>query len=134
MTACALPDDELTPLEDWRPLDELELVDDDVDGVDEVLVAAPVFAAEDDAPGIVAALTALKTPTDATAAMPAPRVRRSSSLRPASRAWMRCSVCFVLSMATGWEDPLNQTLENAVRFLRGAESGVDTLSGFEFRH
>ncbi|OLB81078.1 MAG: hypothetical protein AUI15_40455 [Actinobacteria bacterium 13_2_20CM_2_66_6] len=78
VTATAPPDDELTPLDDCRPLEELavelELVDLDVD-VD----ALDVFEAcdvDDDVPGMVAALTAANTPTPASALAAAPIVRR----------------------------------------------------------
>src|SRR6266567_1971084 len=53
VTATAPPEDELTPLDDCRPLEELELVDDEVEEVDEVFDACDV-----DVPGMVAALTA----------------------------------------------------------------------------
>jgi len=89
VTAMPPPDEELTPLEDWSPLDE------DVDVLDEVEVLEVeelAVWAEDEVevvPGMVAALTALKTPTPATAANAAPVVSRWSRLRPASRARTR---------------------------------------------
>ena len=86
MTVVPPPDDELTPLEDWSPLDE------DVDVLDELEVleveelAVWVENEVEVVPGMVAALTALKTPTPATAANAAPVVSRWSRLRAASRA------------------------------------------------
>lgn len=83
------PDEEVTPLEDWSPLDE------DVDVLDELEVLEveelTVWVEDEGAvvPGMVAALTALKTPTPATAANAAPVVSRWSRLRPASRARTR---------------------------------------------
>jgi hypothetical protein len=86
------------PLEGSSPEDELEeLVEEAAVLADDVAVV-PVAAVElDDVPGMVAALTALKTPTAATAANAAPTVSRFRSRRAASRARMRCSEC-VLSM------------------------------------
>jgi hypothetical protein len=130
VTACAVPDEELTPPEDCKPLDELELVDEDGDVVaeDEEPVVVPLVTDDpadpaDAVPGIVAALTALKTPTDATAAMPAPRVRRSSSLRPASLARMRCSVGFVLSMGYSLEGATEPNVGECCEVPERAESG-----------
>jgi len=69
---------EPTPLDDCRPLeedDEEVEVDGDDDVVLEVVaVLAAVVAVEE--PGMVAALTALKRPTPATAPIAAPVVRR----------------------------------------------------------
>lgn len=107
MTTVPVPEDELTPLDGWSPLDELDDVDEveveEVeDGVvDEVsLLDVPaVDAVELEDPGIVAALTALKTPTPAIAARAAPVVRRLSVRIAASRIRIRFSVSFlVLSM------------------------------------
>ena len=97
MTAVGLLDDELTPLEDCRPSDELEVMDGlDVDDVEAI---APDDEAEAEVvPGIVAALTAPKTPTPATAASAAPTVSRLSRRTAASRACMRRSVLCVRSM------------------------------------
>ena len=77
------PDEEVTPLEDWSPLDE----DVDVLEVEELAVWVEDEGAV--VPGMVAALTALKTPTPATAANAAPVVSRWSRLRAASRARTR---------------------------------------------
>jgi hypothetical protein len=105
LTTMPPPDDELTPLDDWSPSD------DDVDDEDEVDVddesddeeAVPDVPAveleEVEAPGIVAALTALNTPTAPIAARAAPVVRRLSVRIAASRARILFSVSFlVLSM------------------------------------
>ena len=102
VTTMPVPDDELTPLEGWSPLDEL----DEVDEVEDVVVdeeAVPdvpaVDAVELDDPGMVAALTALKTPTPAMAARAAPVVRRLSLRIAASRTRILVSFSFlVLSM------------------------------------
>ena len=136
VTAWPLLDDELTPLEDRRLPDEADAL---VEGVEpdelvpptdvgvvaapeeealEAELEAPAVAVElDELPGIVAALTALKTPTAATAAKAAPTVSRFSSRRAASRARMRCSARCVFSMSNsvalvvrpnvgdGWEVP-----------------------------
>ena len=68
------------------------------DDVVEDLLDVDVVDAE--LPGIVAALTALRRPTAASAAAAAPTVRRFSSRRAASRAWMR-----VVSMfASLWDE------------------------------
>lgn len=76
-TAEAVPDDELTPLDGCRLLAELEDVADDED---EVVVDVPDgWPADADVPGMVAALTAPKRPTPATAAIAAPTVSRFSS-------------------------------------------------------
>lgn len=102
MTAWATPDEELTPVEVCRLPEEFEAVElDEVDVLVEADDAAVVGSLEEldvAAPGMVSALTALKTPTAATAAMPAPSVRRFKSPSAASRARMRWSVCLVLSM------------------------------------
>jgi hypothetical protein len=58
------------------------------------------FEEVDDAPGIVAALTALKAPRPATAVIAAPTVSRLSVRRAASRARILSSVLSVLPMAT----------------------------------
>jgi len=93
VTVMPPPDEEVTPLEDWSPLDE------DVDVLDELEVLEveelTVWVEDEGAvvPGMVAALTALKTPTPATAANAAPVVSRWSRLRAASRARTLCTVC-----------------------------------------
>jgi hypothetical protein len=74
---------ELTPLEGCSPLDEVAELDDE----DDVVFDADALV--EDAPGMVAALTAAKTPTAATAPTAAPTVRRLSSRRAASRASTR---------------------------------------------
>lgn len=105
MTAVPPLDAELTPVEVWRPdeLDELdEFVElDVVDWVssDEVEVAELLAGVAEVLPGMVAALTALNSPTPATAAKAAPTVRRLSRRIAASRARIRRSVAWVLSMA-----------------------------------
>jgi len=60
---------------------------------------------EELSPGIVAALTALKTPTPATAANAAPVVSRWSRLRAASRARTRSDVWLVRSMVKSLGKP-----------------------------
>jgi len=105
-TATPPPDEEPTPLEDFSPLDEEDEdeEDEDVDVLDEVEVlevaevAVSLDAEEELVPGMVAALTAPKTPTPATAANAAPNVRRLSSRIAASRARTRMAVWSVLSM------------------------------------
>lgn len=93
MTAWATPDEELTPVEVCRLPEEFEAVE-----LDEVAVVGSLEGLDVEEPGMVSALTALKTPTAATAAMPAPSVRRFRSPSAASRALMRWSVSLVLSM------------------------------------
>ena len=93
MTAWATPEEELTPLEVCRLAEEFEAAE-----FDEAEAGSLEEVEVDDEPGMVCALTALKTPTAATAAMPAPSVRRFSSPSAALRARMRWSVCLVLSM------------------------------------
>jgi len=93
VTATAPPEDELTPLDDCRPLEELELVDDEVEEVDEVFDACDV-----DVPGMVAALTAANTATPANAPTAAPTVRRCSKRNAASRARTLAWVGLVISM------------------------------------
>jgi hypothetical protein len=73
VTTTALPDDELTPLDELEEL--VELADGDVD---DVAVDEAVPDDEDELPGMVAALTAAKTPTPASAPTAAPTVRRCS--------------------------------------------------------
>jgi hypothetical protein len=73
-----VPDDDEEEDEDWE-LESLEELDaEDAVEVDEVAVS--------EVPGIVAALTAVKMPRPATAAMPAPTVRRFRRRSAASRA------------------------------------------------
>jgi hypothetical protein len=103
-----LPDDdvddddrELESLEELEPDDEVELELDDVVDLDEV--------AASEVPGIVAALTAVKMPRPATAAMPAPAVRRLSRRSAASRA----SGDFVVSMGPAWLRSISRPLELA---------------------
>jgi hypothetical protein len=106
VTTVPVPEDELTPLDDWSPLDELDEVDevevedeveDEVEVADEESLLVEAVELED--PGIVAALTTLKTPTPAIAARAAPVVRRFSVRIAASRTRIRFSVsCLVLSM------------------------------------
>jgi hypothetical protein len=78
---------ELTPLEGCSPLDEVAELDDE----DDVVFDADALV--EDAPGMVAALTAAKTPTAATAPTAAPTVRRLRRRSAASREIAR-----VLSM------------------------------------
>jgi hypothetical protein len=90
VTATAAPEEELTPLDDWMVLEEL----------DAVPLLVDVEAVLDDAadPGIVCALTTAKTPTPTMAAIVLPTVRRSSSLRASSRIRARARASFVGSM------------------------------------
>ena len=101
MTATGVLDDELTPLEGCRPLEELEveleLVDDEV--ADEVADVFDAWEVEADVPGMVAALTAANTPTPATAPAAAPTVRRCSKRKAASRERTLAWVALVVSMA-----------------------------------
>jgi hypothetical protein len=85
--------EELMPLDGCNPPDEV----DELDDRDDALVDVDVLV--DDVPGMVAALTAAKTPTAATAPTAAPTVRRLSNRSAASRASTR-----VLSMPgkSGW--------------------------------
>jgi hypothetical protein len=65
-------------------LDDCDVeLEDDVESVDEPAVEVVVVS---EVPGMVAALTAVKMPRPATAATPAPRVRRWRRRRAASRA------------------------------------------------
>ena len=106
MTVMPPPDDELTPLEDWSPLDEELDVLDEVEVLEVVELAVWVEEEEEElSPGIVAALTALKTPTPATAANAAPVVSRWSRLRAASRARTRSDVWLVRSMVKSLGKP-----------------------------
>src|SRR4029077_12477187 len=107
VTTVAVPEDELTPLEDWSPLESPAEVED-VDDVDDVVVdeeegpdvpAVDAVGLED--PGIVAALTALNTPTPAMAARAAPVVRRFSVRIAASRARILVSVSFLVLSILG---------------------------------
>src|SRR3989442_91356 len=87
-TTTPLPDeDELTPLEGWRLLEELDELDD-VDEVEDVEVAV-----DDDVdevavvvPGMVAAPIPPKMPTPANAPMALSAVKRLSARNAASRA------------------------------------------------
>ena len=105
MTTTPPPDDELTPLDDWSPLDD-DVDDEDDDDVDdesvdeEAVFDVPAVEVEElEDPGMVAALTALNTPTAPMAARAAPVVRRLSVRIAASRARILVSVSFlVLSM------------------------------------
>ncbi len=94
VTATPVPEDELTPLFDSMVLP------DEVDVLEELSVVplvdedAEVELVEAAVPGIVAALTAAKMPTPATAAIEAPTVmlcsRRSASSRVRARARTSC--------------------------------------------
>src|SRR2546429_9259927 len=73
-TTTPVPDEELTPLEGSRLLEELE----DVDDVEDVEVEAAVDDVDEVGPGMAAALNAVNTPRQAnapTTAPPATRVR-----------------------------------------------------------
>ena len=72
-----LDEEELTPLDEEIPLGVGELDEDDCEEVEVEALAADedawvVVAGADEAPGMVAALTALKRPTPARAAKAAP--------------------------------------------------------------
>ena len=77
LTATPLLVEELTPLLDWMVLDESDELEVDV-LEDSLVLLVEEDAVLDDAavPGMVAALTAAKTPTPATAATDAPTVSR----------------------------------------------------------
>ena len=84
-TTTPLPDeDELTPLEGWRLLDEF----DDVEDVEEIGVEDDddVEDIADVVPGMVAAPIPPKTPTPANAPMALSAVKRLSARNAASRA------------------------------------------------
>jgi hypothetical protein len=96
----------VTPLDDCSPEDEVvEELDVlvDVEVLDEVDDVVPVVDVEDELPGIVAALTALKRPRPATAANAAPTVSRLSRRRAASRAYIRRWAPSVFPMARAWD-------------------------------
>jgi len=102
LTATPPLDEELTPLLDWIVLDALDESDEsEVEVLDEplvLLVELEALEGEADVPGMVAALTAAKTPTPATAAIEAPTVMRSRSRSASSRERARARVEFVGSM------------------------------------
>jgi hypothetical protein len=77
LTATPLLVEELTPLLDWILLDASDELEVDVLEESLVLLVQEDAALDDAAvPGMVAALTAAKTPTPATAATDAPTVNR----------------------------------------------------------
>ena len=78
-----MPDDELTPPDDWNG--EKNEVPDELDEV-EVEVEVPVLALVEDVPGIVEALTTASTPTPATAPIATQVVRLFSVCIASSRA------------------------------------------------
>src|SRR5256886_14438576 len=101
-TTIPVPDEELTPVEDWRPLEELDVLAevDEVDEEDDDDVWSLVEEVDDeDVPGIVAALIALNNPRPAKAATAVPAVRRLSIRGAASRARILESGCGGLSMS-----------------------------------
>lgn len=77
MTTTPVPDDELTPLDALDEPDVLVVLED----VDDVAEDEAVPDDEDELPGMVAALTAAKTPTPASAPTATPVVRRCSKPR-----------------------------------------------------
>ena len=97
VTATGVLDDELTPLDGCRALEELEVELELVD--DEVADVFDAWEVEADVPGMVAALTAANTPTPATAPAAAPTVRRCSKRKAASRERTLAWVALVVSMA-----------------------------------
>jgi len=110
VTATEPPDEEPTPRDGCRLLDEVELVDADAD--EEVVAVFVACEADADVPGIVAALTAANTPTAASEPAAAPTVRRSSIRKAASRERTRARVAFVISMGPSLK-------EGAKSYLRG---------------
>jgi hypothetical protein len=138
LTTMPPPDDELTPLDDWSPSDDEVDDDDEVDvddesvGEEEVPEVAAVELEEVEDPGIVAALTALNTPTAPMAARAAPVVRRLSVRIAASRARILVSVSFlVLSMFSKACGPaLNRAWELAERWLRSIALTLGRLFRF----
>src|SRR5881296_1111532 len=77
------------PVDGWRVLDDCELeLEDDVESLelDEPVDELAVEVVVSEVPGMVAALTAVKMPRQATAAKPAPTVRRFRRRSAASRA------------------------------------------------
>ena len=88
-----VPDEELTPLEGSRLLEELE----DVDDVEDVEVEAAVDDVDEVVPGMVSALIAVNTPRPANAPSAVQAVMRFSAWSAASRARTLPSI-FVGSM------------------------------------
>jgi hypothetical protein len=132
LTATPPLDEELTPLLDWIVLDALD--ESDVEVLDEslvLLVELEALEVEADVPGMVAALTAAKTPTPATAASDTPTVMRSRRRRAWSRERARARGEFVGSMP----DRLPHTTEPCLRAgcevpERRSEGGGYTLLEF----
>jgi len=101
LTATPVLDEELTPLFDWIVPAELEVEALEFEVLDELLallVEVEAVEAAAEVPGMVAALTAAKTPTPATAATDAPTVRRCRRRSAWSRDWARARVALVGSM------------------------------------
>jgi len=92
-TTTPVPDEELTPLEGSRLLEELE----DVDDVEDVEVEAAVDDVDEVVPGMVSALIAVNTPRPANAPSAVQAVMRFSAWSAASRARTLPSI-FVGSM------------------------------------
>ena len=89
VTVVPLPEEELTPPDACSPPDaEVEVLLDEVEVLDVDVLAVRVEDEDEDdvSPGMVAALTALKTPTAAAAASAATTVSRLSSRSAASLA------------------------------------------------
>jgi len=79
-----VPDDELTPPDDWNG-EKIE-VPDELDEVEVEELEVPVLALVEEVPGIVEALTTASTPTAAIAPTATPVVRRFSVSIASSRA------------------------------------------------
>jgi hypothetical protein len=91
-----------TPLDDCSVPDESGEEDEELVELDEVDVLA-AWLEDEEVPGMVAALTAVNTPSPAKAAIAAPVVRRLSLLNPASRARILAWVGFVLFIVRKFE-------------------------------
>ena len=123
------PLEEPRPLKPWKPdvLDRESWLCEEVAEPDPLPVPLePVEAWTVDVPGIVAALTAAKTPTPATAATATQVVTSSSSFRAASRCSTRASVGFTRSMVTEIERMCSTKRQ---RKLRGSLERHDPGNG-----
>lgn len=88
-----MPDEELTPPEDWNGLKNEE--SDELDEVDVAELELPVLVFAEEVPGIVEALTTASTPTPAIAPIATPVVRRFSVCIASSRAITRAFLASV---------------------------------------
>ena len=79
-----MPDDELTPPDDWNG-EKIE-VPEELDEAEVEELEVPVLVLEEEVPGIVEALITASTPTPAMAPIATPVVRRFSVCIASSRA------------------------------------------------